>query len=74
MLTIKNPSRREYRTGTLDELRLLPMKLTAQDTPVLEIAGDDNKQGSIVVGKMNIVPIMHKKRHIGEAILDINFA
>jgi hypothetical protein len=71
VLTISNPSKCESRTGTLDELRLLPIKFGEHEKPMLEIQGE-YKQGHILISKMNIVPIMHRKRYVGEAILDIN--
>jgi hypothetical protein len=56
--------------GTLDELKHNPITIHVHDKPIFRIEGE-HKKGKIIISKTNMVPIMYRKKYIGDAILEI---
>jgi hypothetical protein len=56
--------------GTLDDLQNQSIIIRQNEKPVFKIEGEQ-KKGKIFISKMNMVPIIYRKKYIGDAILEI---
>jgi hypothetical protein len=56
--------------GTLDDLQNQSIIIRQNEKPVFKIEGEQ-KKGKIFISTMNLVPIIYRKKYIGDAILEI---
>lgn len=57
-------------TGTVDGLRAVRMRVEEGEFGIFRVKGGENRRGRVTLREMNILPIMFRKRYVGDIVVE----